>query len=411
MFSAGVGKKSPFAKYALVQAFFERHNLFQWLFLGMFVSFFVLDTFLHRLYLYICVIPVFLAFARWDIVKQVSEHSFWRISLLYLGYLWMTAFWSAEPDLFGFLNQTRILFIVLFFLTATLYLFSEDPDFSERVLRYFGWAGAIGAVGAVGYHLIAIGDLGARMAGPGRAEHSIIGATLYGVAALCLLGTVLRDAQELRTRMLGWAAFLVLISAMLLTHSRGPMLAMVGVLFLYLFTVGRWKIAIIISLAALTYVALLWGGVIEPGRWIERGSTHRIDIWLQSWEMISANLKTLVFGQGVLSDYAFELGKGRVVKSPHNLFFANQLYGGFIATILLLGLIAVALNRAFHGYRRSGNFAVCALFLFGLGVCLFDFRTVLINLSHEWVSFWLPALIAVAGWPKRAGDRDLSGTV
>lgn len=411
MFSAGVGNKSSFEKHALIQAFFEKYNLFQWLYLGMIVSFFALDKSEHRLYLYVCVIPAFLVFARWDLVKQVAELSFWRLSVLYLGYLWMTLFWSTDPDLVGFLNQTRLLFIVLFFLTATLYLLREDPDFSDRVLRYFGWAGAIGAFGAIGYHLIVIGDLGARMEGPGRAEHSIIGATLYGVAALCLLGTVLRDAQEMRIRILGWAAFIVLIAAMLFTHSRGPVLVMVGVVFLYLFAVGRWKIAVVVPLVALAYGALLWAGVVDPGRWIQRGSTHRIDIWLQSWEMISANLKTIVFGQGVLTDYAFDLGKGRFVKSPHSLFFANQLYGGLVATLLLVGLITVALSKAFQGYRRSGNFVVCALLLFGLGVSLFDYRTVLINLSQEWVSFWLPALIAVVGWPQKTNGRDAPGAV
>ncbi len=366
----------------------------------MIVSFFVFDTLYHRLYFYVCVIPAFLIFARWDEVRRVMGTPFWRFSTLYLVYLWMTLFWSAEPDFLGFLNQTRLLFLVLFFITATLYLLAEDPDFSARILRYFGWAGAIGATGAIGYHLIMVGDLGARMAGPGRAEHVIIGATLYGVAALCLLGTVLRDTAQPRVKILGWVAFLVLILAMLLTHSRGPVLVIGGVVWLYLFALGHWKIAIFIPFGVLAYLLLVWTDVVEAGRWIERGSTHRIGIWLQSWDLISASAKSVLIGQGGLTEYAFKLGNGNFVKSPHSLFIANQLYGGLIATVLLFGLITFALLKAIQGYHRSGNFVVCALFLFGLGVCLFDYRTVLINLSHEWVSFWLPALIAAAGWPQ-----------
>ena len=314
----------------------------------------------------------------------------------------MTLFWSAEPSLLGFLNQTRLLFMVLFFITATLYLLIEDPDFPGRILRYFGWAGAVGAVGAIGYHLIFVGDLGARMAGPGRAEHVIIGATLYGVAALCLLGTVLRDTPQPGIRALGWAAFVILLIAMLLTHSRGPVLVISSVILIHLFVSGYWRFAIIVPLAALAYLVLMWAGAVEPGTWIARGTTHRFDIWLQSWELISASAKSVLIGQGGLTHYAFELGNGRFVKSPHSLFVANQLYGGLVATVLLAGLILFTLAKAVQGYRRSGNFVICALFLFGLGVCLFDYRTVLINLGHEWVSFWLPALIAAAGWPQSA---------
>lgn len=411
MLSVGIRNKTLFEKHSFVRAIFEKYDLFKWLYLGLVVSFFALDTSRHRLYFYVCVIPAFLIFARWDLVRRVFELPFWRLSALYLVYLWMTLFWSVESSLVGFFNQTRLLFMVLFFITLTLYLLNEDPEFSERIMRYFGWAGAIGAFGAIGYHLMVIGDLGVRMEGPGRAEHSIIGATLYGVAALCLLGTVLCDRHELRIKVLGWAAVLTLLIAMVLTHSRGPVLVMACVILLYLFAAGRWKLAVVIPLAALAYGALLWAGVIDPGRWIERGSTHRIGIWLQSWDLISANLKTLLIGQGVLTDYAFKLGGGGFVKSPHSLFIANQLYGGVAATILLFSVVAFALLKAFRGYRRSGNFVICALFLFGLGVCLFDYRTVLINLSHEWVSFWLPALIAVAGWPKKPGDRDLPATV
>lgn len=402
MVSADIENKSLSEKYSLVQGIVEQRGVFQWLYLGMIVSFFALDTTFHRLYLYVCVLPAFLVFARWDVIRRVCELPFWRLSVLYLVYLWMTLFWSTEPSLLGFFNQTRLLFMVLFFITATLYLLMEDPDFSARVLRYFGWAGAIGAAGAIAYHLIFVGDLGARMAGPGRAEHVIIGATLYGVAALCILGTVLRDAERSGQRVLGWAAFFVLLTAMILTHSRGPVLIMAAVIVTYLFASGYWKFALIAPFAALTYLVLMGTGMVEPGRWIERGSTHRIDIWLQSWELISASFQSLLVGQGGLTPYAFDLGNGRFVKSPHSLFVANQLYGGLIATVLLLGVILLACTRAVQGFRKSDNFVICALLLFGVGVCLFDYRTLLINLGQEWVFFWLPALIAAAGWPQPA---------
>ncbi|WP_282606523.1 O-antigen ligase [Pelagibius sp. Alg239-R121] len=399
MVSIGVGNSRLTDKYHRIQGLLEKHGVFQWLYLGLVASFFLFDTKIHRLYFYVAVIPVFLVFSRWNVVRQVFRLPLWRLATLYLCYLWATQFWSDSPSLFGLLNQTRLLFMTLFFMTMTLYLSMEDTDFPERILRYFAWAGAIAAAAAIAYHLIFAEAIVGRMAGPGRAEHPIIGATLYGVAALCFLCCVARSMPTSSGRILGWGAFLTLIVAMLLTQSRGPLLSMVLVIFMYLLATGRWKLAILIPLPAVIYVALTLSGAIEPGTWITRGSTHRFGIWFQSWELITESAKAVMIGQGILTEYAFKLANGLYVKSPHNLFLANQLYGGIVASVLFIGLIATVAYKALQRFRMSGNFVVCALALFGLGVGLFDYRTVLINLSQEWMSFWLPVLLTACGWP------------
>ncbi len=393
----------------MIQRVIEKHSVFQWLYLGMIVSFFLLDTSLHRLYFYLCFLPAFILFARWDVIRGITAQPFWRLCLCYLVYLWMTQFWSAGLDIDASFNQSRLLLLVLIFITATLYLIQRDEDFAERILRFFGWAGAIGAFAAVLYHLFVTGDLSVRLVGPGRAEHPIIGATLYGVAALSLIGTALRDRVPLNGKLLRWGAVLILIAAMLMTHSRGPALAMGGVLLVYLVAAGRWKLAAVLPLALIVYGCLLLLGVIEPGSWITRGSTHRVSIWLQTWQQISESAKSLLVGQGVANDYAFQLANGAEVKSPHNLFLANQLYGGVVAVLLLLGLLVVAMRRGFAAYLRSGNFVICAMVLFGLGVSVFDYRTVMINLGQEWVSFWIPVLLAARGWPSDP-DPQLPGS-
>lgn len=408
MASVGVGNIALPERLDRVRDALEKHDVFQWLYLGLICSFFLFDTNFHRLYFYLGILIPFLLFARWGDVLKSVKLPLWRFAAVYLLYLWMTLFWSADLSWANAANQTRLLFLTLFFLTMTLHLLTEDPGFADRILQYFGWAGAIGAAGAVAYHLAMVGDLGARMEGPGRAEHPIIGATLYGVAALCLLCSVIPKLSQMPLKLLGWAAFAVLILAMVLTQSRGPVLVMAGVIFLYLLATGRWKLALLLPLPAVVYGLLLLAGGIEPGKWITRGSTHRLDIWLQSWLLVLENTKSFLIGQGIVTDYVFDLASGTSVKSPHNLFLANQLYGGLIATVLFLGLICATAKSAFLGFRRSGNFAVCALFLFGLGVGLFDYRTVLINLSQEWMSFWLPFLLVAAGWPRAQSDRTPS---
>ena len=400
MASVGVGNSDLPEKYERIREVFEKHGVFQWLYLGLVCSFFVFDTTFHRLYFYVGVIAPFVIFARRDLLKRVFQLTLWRLAAVYLVYLWTTLFWSVDFSLFGLFNQTRLLCMVLFFITFTLYLAIEDHDFPARILRYFAWAGAIGATGAVLYHLVFAEQLSLRMEGPGRAEHPIIGATLYGVAAICLLGGVMRDELSAQGKALVWGAFLVLIAAMVLTQSRGPVLSMILVAFLYLLATGHWKIAMLLPLPVVIYGVLLMAGTIEPGSWITRGSTHRVGIWLQSWDMILESTKSLLVGHGMATKYAFSLSNGLFVKSPHNLFLANQLYGGLVATILFASLILVAAVEAIRGFIKSGNFVVCALLLFGLSVGLFDYRTVFINLNQEWMSFWLPVLLTAAGWPQ-----------
>jgi hypothetical protein len=377
----------------------KEFDIFSYLYLGFICSFFVFDTQFHRLYYYVLIIPVFLLFMRWELVGRIVLLPFWRFAAVYLCYLWMTQFWSTDPSVLAVLNQTRIVFMVLFFLTISLYLMSGNRDFPFNLLRCFAWAGAIAAAAAIAYHFLLASDPGPRLSGFGRAEHPILGAALYGVAALSLLCSVIPAMSSPLGKLVGWAAFLVLIAAMLLTQSRGPVMVMAFVILTFLLATGRWKLAALLLLPVGIYAALLWSGDIAPGRWITRGSTHRLDIWVHAWELISESAKSLLIGLGIQTDYAFSLSNGRFVKSPHNLLITNQLYGGVVATFLFIGLIYTAAAKAVQGFRRNGNFVVCALLLFGIGIGMFDFRTVLINVSQEWMFFWLPMMLAMAGWP------------
>lgn len=374
----------------------KKHNLLQNAYLFLICSFFILQTFEHRLFYYVLLIPLFLVSVHWSRVKQLIQLPVWKYSAIFLGYLWLTQFWSSQPSILAFANGTRILLLLLIFITITLYLAIEDPGFSRRLLKYFAWCGAAAAAASIAYHLVTDPTLSARLIGPGRADHPIIGATLFGLAAIGLYYQVITGEKRTSIKTLSWLALIVLASAVILTESRGPMIGLAVVLSFHLAATRKWKWLALGFCVALACLALYWSGLVELGQWEKRGSAHRLEIWHESWDLITADLRRLIVGYGADTEFRFALPGDRYVTSPHNIFLGHQLYGGLIATALFFWLLASLGRHSLRYFRETGDLTLAAMLVFGLSVGIFDYRTVALNVSQEWLSFWLPLILASA---------------
>src|SRR3546814_4119581 len=112
----------------------------------------------------------------------------------------------------------------------TVHLASSDARFTGRL--FFWIAASAGASLVAVFAAVALGllPLGPRFGGFGLTEHPVIGATLYGFALLLATFELLPRAPDLRLR-LAWLAVIALCAAlMLLSGSRGPLLALAAAL-------------------------------------------------------------------------------------------------------------------------------------------------------------------------------------
>lgn len=303
--------------------------------------------------------------------------------------------WGAVADLL------RVTLLALLFFLVVLQLGVTDAAFAGRFFTCYAAAAGISLLAVFAAAAAGLLPADLRFTGLGLASHPIIGATLYGVALLAAAFALLPRAAEWRLRAAWLAVIALCVAFMLLSGSRGPLLALAAALTAGLFIADR-RLALAVTVLLAAGIVF---GLATDFRAIEllyqRGQSGHFAIWQQA---IAAIGERPWLGYGSLPDLAFT-GKHGPGRSPHNLLLANHVYGGVPATLLLAALLALATVQAW-GARREQP-ALLVLLVFGVTASLFDTRSLVQNLGREWITLWLPLGLLAAVEVMRRERRAL----
>ena len=295
----------------------------------------------------------------------------------FFAWVGLSAAWSSWPSLTldTFIDGTK--YLAIFYLVANLV---DGRRRAVTLVHALAWCSVLPALGAIhswsrGEHLVE-GDRAAWIgifANPNDlAYHLVVG------VALALGARELSARAWLRWSYLG--AIAVMAAAILLTQSRGGLLAAGAVLALWGVR-GLRHGPTLVAVAAIAGLAIYFA----PRAAVERAETissyeedasaqGRIDAWRTGWNVMKARPLTGV-GAGVFalawSEYA--PGDAGPARSAHNTFVQVVAETGFPA----FGLFVGALAAAMLGIRRPaggrdevlartvqaglGGFAVCSL--------------------------------------------------
>ena len=241
-------------------------------------------------------------------------------------------------------------------------------------------AGAlINAVIAIALFAVGHGDA-SRMAGWAETRHPILGASIMGGAVVLSVGRVLGGGD----RRLPAATILAGLAFIVLTGSRGPLLAIMVTLAVLLAALRPRALA---GVAVIAAVPLIWPGIIA--RALERGWSNRLDIWQISLRKIAEHP---IFGTGP----ATLLGRPGE-DFPHNLFLSTWLYSGIIGLALLLAVIALAVRAAWSESDRVLRWTLLALLLHLVLSGLTDLSQITKGPGPMWYIVWLPIALALSG--------------
>jgi O-antigen ligase len=352
---------------------------------------FFLETRAHRSLFYAFGVPLFLLQLRHFDWHCLKDSAIARMTLIYLGYFLLSALWSDGFSWVGFANLLRVSLLLLLFFVVTLHLSFRNNGFSQHILQsYVATAGAslLAVFAAFAFGLLPSGP---RLTGFGLAGQPIIGATLYGVALLVAAFELLPNATGRRLCLL-WLTIIALCAAfMVLSSSRGPLLALATALIVGLVIADLRAAA---TVAALVCIVVAGGVLLEAdsiAMLYERAQSGHFEVWQQ---VVATIAERPWFGYGSLVDLMFQ-SKYEMVRSPHNLVLANLLYGGIPAVILLAGLLLLALLQAWRTWR-TGKPIYVVLLTFAFTASLFDTRSLAQNLGREWITFWLPIALLAA---------------
>lgn len=366
-------------------------------FIAVLCASFFLDTRAHRNLFYLAALPVFLVNLRCFEWRWIGESRIAQLALAYLGYFVVSALWSDGLSWGAVADLLRVSLLVLLFFLTTLQLGMRAEGFHQRLFHWYGAVAGLSLLAVFAASALGLLSSEFRLTGFGLASHPIIGATLYGVALLAAAFALLPRAPGWRLRVAWLGVIALCIAFMLLSGSRGPLLALAAALAVGLVIADR-RLALAVA-ALLAAGAVL--GLIADFRTIEllyeRSQSGHFALWQQAWAAIA---ERPWLGHGSLADIDF-VGKHGPARSPHNLFLANHLYGGVPATLLLAGLLGLAAVQAWRARREQP--ALLVLLVFGVAASLFDTRSLVQNLGREWITLWLPVGLLAAQEALRRG--------
>lgn len=348
-----------------------------------------------------------------------SHPGFSSLLVAFVGWVALSSLWADQAGPVGDATVRYGLNVVLVAIVFT----------AVRRSDHLIWTAAAFATGAslAALYGFANPDSAGRLAGAAGDPNVLAASLVAGLVLAAALAAISRPASPARAAALT-AAF-VCGAGILLSVSRGGLVALVVVLISGVLLVGRRRllaaaVAALLLIAAAGYFTVLASPEArERVTSIEEGGTGRTDIWQVGWRMAQAN-PTLGVGagnfQGSAVRYVLEPGSLRrtdlLIDKPrvaHNTYLQVLSELGIVGLALLLLIIGFSLSctaRAVRAFERAGDMRLGllarAILVATLGLLVAGFF-ISANYSNQlWLMLALgPALLAVAQQGSDRGRR------
>jgi O-antigen ligase len=348
-------------------------------------------------------------------MKKVALRSFFSsriflLSTIFLVYMFSTLFWSDTYQPSDISKYGRRVLYVLIFLGVTIHLVQTYPHFIQRMLELLCWTAAIFAVGYIVFYYSQHPFPQSRLYGFGQLSNPIMASSVYGIASIACI-YLFQQQHTVKTKLLYLGVSIVLFLYILLTQSRGPLLAwgitIFGWTILESFPHGKGegryhhKLRLVLLLiCALGIVLFIRYPDFFKSR-IFRSNVPRLEIWEQS---LSQAKNKPYFGHGLNADTRVILSgskiKNRLMLHHHSVYMTTLFYGGVVGLFLLIALIGLAIRQGLTRTVKLQKFLLTCMLLFGALCIVTDGNTLLRHPKPVWIFFWFPvALIAASELP------------
>ncbi|MGP4123699.1 MAG: O-antigen ligase family protein [Sodalis sp. (in: enterobacteria)] len=309
---------------------------------------------------------------------------------LMLGYFCLTTLWSAQlKDL-------------IYELTHALYLLLFIVMYRAMVLRgrrlIALWAVAAGMIALVTLTFFTVNTqtlLSNRlMDGFSGAPTNVIDLAGYFSLGILMCLIIMRDTA---IRWL-YLPVTVLLLALLLTQSRGPLLSLLcalGVLLTLQTSVRRRHVVAItlmgVGVSALLFMTCFGAIFLQRAESSYQQSFIRLGIWRHALDIAA---KKPLFGWGLDKKLFFVNLLGDNITTTHSLYLAALLKGGAAGALLLALVISYGLMMAKRQYDCYQGLEG-ALFLFATGFYFTQGMFIISNPNVAWYLFWFPLAVVL----------------
>jgi O-antigen ligase len=224
----------------------------------------------------------------------------------------------------------------------------------------------------------------------------------YGIAVIACI-YLLQQQRTVKARIIYLGLLAANLSYMLLTQSRGPLLALAVTLLAWQISVwflprndksdhGNSLLVVLLLLtAAGVALSIMHSGFIKDA--FLRGSSYRLEIW----EGILGYIKEAPWlGQGLTAEGRTVAVDGAIHTHPHSVYLATLFYGGLVGLLLMIGMMVSVFWQGFKRLRKPGVLVYLCMVLFGTLCMVTDGNMLIHHPRPFWLYFWFPVALVVA---------------
>ncbi len=331
-------------------------------------------------------VPYLIMFSRKSFIMLYTSKIF-LIALLFMGYSMTTLLWGARGTCGEYIHMLIKSLSVLVFYALTIELSLVDERFQGRVFFVLCWVSIVGAIVAIYFTHYGFVYPPARLMNIGAFRSPIQAGSVYGMILIIIYYHFLSRGSRWYN-ILYPPLFIALLAILMLTQSRGPLLALIVAFFVGSIVTRDLKMLIILILIA----AGVWTLVSSGERFlfnmiITRGDSYRLEIFQCVFKII---MEKIIFGHGMLMKFTCTMSDGAIISRTHNLFLAAWLYSGLIGLSLLVAFLIKSFWVSVHYFLDKNNCIYISWLIFSL-ICVSTANHNAISNPHPlYLFFWMP---------------------
>ncbi len=324
--------------------------------------------------------------------KKLLKSPILTAGFVLIVFISLSAYWSQPPFMHSPSDQIRNgIGVFLFLIGSCLYIQQEDQG-----IRWLFWIIGLGLLANLLGTWIDKENLfpGDRLRGYGIVNNPILLASVAVVQIV--LGLHLRFSN-LRAKIAEIIMLIIALGIVLLSVSRGPIMALAAVLLIWFIFIPNIKSAhkLVIFLAICGIVSVV--AYIGLGDLLaKRGASFRPIIWQ---ETIRASQEHWLIGWGWINDFSKSLPSEMIARHtginfvhPHSLLIGALYYGGMVGLLIHLVFFGILIWQVAQSERRG--FALCLLAAIVL-LTMTDTYTAVTKRDFVLLIFWLPVALLI----------------
>jgi O-antigen ligase len=346
-------------------------------------------------------IVLFVLPAIWLILKlKISFKPFFKskifwIAFLFCSYYAISTSWGTYSKTSLLISEIkRSLYLYLFWVVIFISYYIDRPKLI-LLTKYTVFFALISVFyNAIIFYGVDHHSISDRFNGFGRLRNQLWVGALYGSMALLMLILTLQPNNQ--KRYLCFIIFTIFFIATLLTHSRGPILSMLAVSALILFS-GQLSVKSKIKISAIILLTTSISAIYLSKYYladITRGQSYRLDLWLGFLKFTKDHL-FLGHGAGV---NVFIVAPGQFVNGwshYHNIYLGTLIELGLIGLTLHLLLV---ISTVLVGWRYRTCLHVNVALMIFIFTCLIGItygQGIITRINAQWIIFWLPLAVII----------------